>query len=130
MAGSFSSRIKYDCGSFVGEKDAKRRDAVRRKTAQYLLKAEALYTAYVHESKVDYFYNSVICKPIFPTPQLFVNMAWPERKKASCVKREQHINKRPARSGRAHFFSLRSPCRQKSPSRSGSCVDLFLFDFL
>uniref|UniRef100_A0A6P8I5Y5 Ribosomal protein S6 kinase delta-1-like n=1 Tax=Actinia tenebrosa TaxID=6105 RepID=A0A6P8I5Y5_ACTTE len=34
-----------------GEKDAKRRDAVRRKTAQYLLKAEALYTACVQESK-------------------------------------------------------------------------------
>ncbi|EDO32267.1 predicted protein [Nematostella vectensis] len=32
-----------------GEQDVKRRDAVRRKTAQYLLKAEALYTAYVHD---------------------------------------------------------------------------------
>ncbi|KAK3709330.1 hypothetical protein QZH41_006928 [Actinostola sp. cb2023] len=32
------------------EKDTKRRDAVRRKTAQYLLKAEALYTAYIHDT--------------------------------------------------------------------------------
>ncbi|KAL9954054.1 hypothetical protein ACROYT_G041545 [Oculina patagonica] len=30
-----------------GEKDVKRREAVRRKTAQYLLKAEALYNAYL-----------------------------------------------------------------------------------
>ena len=29
------------------EKDAKRREAVRRKTAQYLLKAEALYNMYL-----------------------------------------------------------------------------------
>lgn len=32
---------------FAGEKDAKRREAVRRKTAQYLLKAEALYNMYL-----------------------------------------------------------------------------------
>lgn len=32
---------------FVGEKDVKRREAVRRKTAQYLLKAEALYNTYL-----------------------------------------------------------------------------------
>ena len=30
-----------------GEKDVKRREAVRRKTAQYLLKAEALYSTYL-----------------------------------------------------------------------------------
>lgn len=113
MAGSFSSRIKYDCGSFVGEKDAKRRDAVRRKTAQYLLKAEALYTAYVHESKVDYFYNSVICKPIFPTPQLFVNMAWPERKKASCVKREQHIKQKTGSQWPSSVFFATQPLPPK-----------------
>ena len=32
---------------FTGEKDIKRREAVRRKTAQYLLKAEALYNTYL-----------------------------------------------------------------------------------
>ena len=31
----------------AGEKDIKRREAVRRKTAQYLLKAEALYNTYL-----------------------------------------------------------------------------------
>lgn len=31
----------------IGEKDVKRREAVRRKTAQYLLKAEALYSTYL-----------------------------------------------------------------------------------
>ena len=36
---------------FKGEKDAKRREAVRRKTAQYLLKAEALYTTYLAEQE-------------------------------------------------------------------------------
>ena len=40
-------RICYLVIQFAGEKDVKRREAVRRKTAQYLLKAEALYNAYL-----------------------------------------------------------------------------------
>ena len=36
---------------FLGEKDVKRREAVRRKTAQYLLKAEALYNTYLVASE-------------------------------------------------------------------------------
>lgn len=36
---------------FAGEKDVKRREAVRRKTAQYLLKAEALYNTYLVASE-------------------------------------------------------------------------------
>ena len=33
----------------LGEKDIERREAVRRKTAQYLLKAEAIYNTYLVE---------------------------------------------------------------------------------
>ena len=40
-------RICYLVVQFAEEKDVKRREAVRRKTAQYLLKAEALYNAYL-----------------------------------------------------------------------------------